>query len=162
MRLNIVFAIIILAFTALPLSAGELPVRSMEASDGLTAVINDGDTFFYGFDVIPTDPSVDLDGIAASGAGDFHTSSQPDYDTGNGLALNLNGSGAESLMRTDFTNSLWRAQFIDSPAWTVEAKVNITGTGTEGSAGVFGLYAANNHGSKDIRIGKTFVRDNST
>ena len=153
LTMMLVAAITISAAQATPTS-----FKDLATGDGTTAVINGGTTYFYGFEVNPTDVGVDLDGVAAS-VGDFHPLKQPDYDLENGLATDIEGEGAEHLMRTDFGNSLWRAQFLDAASWTIEARVNITGGGTEGSEGVFGMYAANNSGSFDFRIGTTFVRN---
>ena len=113
--------------------------------------------YFYGFEVNPTTTNVNLDGVSSS-VGDFHPLNAPTFDLANGIAHNAGAAGGEALMRTDFTGSLWREQF-QSIEYTIEAKVNLLGTGTEGAEGVFGLFSGNDLGRVDIRIGTTFVRD---
>ena len=114
--------------------------------------------YYYGFEVNPTLQPVDLDGVDGVSVGDFHTLNAPDFDLGNGLATGIDKDGAECLLRTDFGTSLWRQQFLTTD-YTIEAKINLLGTGTQGSEGVIGLFHGNSTGMTGIKIGTDFVHD---
>lgn len=145
----------LLGFSTSANGAAPTNQRDMAAAgEDITQTINSGETYFYGFNQTPTtNPPTDLDG---NGAIDFHPSDEPDYDFANGLATSIGKNGASALMRTDFTNSLWRAHFNQTDTeWTVEAKINITGEGIEGSGGTFGIFHGGPDYGFDLRIGKT-------
>lgn len=111
-----------------------------------------GAAYFYGFEQDPTSTSVNLDNVSGGGVGDFHTSSAPTFDLANGIASNA-GAPPESLMRTDFGGSLWRAQFQTLDSYTIEVKINLLGTGTEGTNGVLGIFGQNDVGEHAVNIG---------
>ena len=112
--------------------------------------------YYYGFEVAPTTTAVDLDGVATS-VGDFHPLNAPTFDLANGLATDIGTGGAENLLRTDFGGSLWREQFLADDSYLFEAKINLLGTGDEGSRGVMGLWGGNDHGTMQVEIGATTV-----
>ena len=151
------------AFAAVTASADISPdlLRDYSAFDeDTTAVVygtagTQGAAYYYGFEVEPTSPSVNLDGVSGGSVGDFHTLNDPAFDTVNGLA---SGTGAgEALLRTDFNGSLWRSQFLSLDKYVIEVKLNILGDGPD-TTDVIGLFGRNSIGGHDLRIGENHIK----
>ena len=129
-----------------------------------TGAIFGGTAYYYGFNVNPTSSAVNLDGVSGGASGDFSTLNPPDFDLTQGLATNIDGKGAEHLLNTAFTNSIWKAQFTDAE-YVIEAKVNIlaNSSAAEGANGVFALHQQNPIGGRAIfMIGKNIIKQGST
>ena len=127
-------------------------IKDMIVVDEDTTTSDSVSTFFYGFEVEPWLADIDGNGTADY----FFNAGVPTITTGTGI-LSQTGD-TNSILRTDFGGSIWRNNMLQTLGFTFEAKVNLLGTGGEGSNGVIGFNIENQFNEINVDIGLSHIR----
>ena len=134
---------------------GMVCLVALAATAGATPVLHSSG-FPYRYEQDVASHTQDLD---ANNTGDFWPTGGPSVTVGGVSSF----QGSE-LYRTDFTNSITRAQFPGSDGdYTIEVRAKILATGSEGSRGTMGIFWRDGDDSTNVtylsRTGQAYNTD---